>query len=708
MKSFRPFGGKRFREWLSIQIVRNPSRVILAGIILINLFFILLSATIICLLSPGSGVHRGFFESLFYTITMIMDAGCIAFVVDNPSPANAMISLICLLIILVGMVSFTGGIIGYVSNQIASFIDNSNAGRRRLIISKHTIILNWNSRASEIINDKLYGEFPEIIVVLVSEKREEIMTEIDDRIADTISREREAVYKETAGMGFFKSFLHMRKNSFRPKVTVIVRHGDPFSNKQLMDISIDKARSVIILNRDRDSSIYSDENASSHGLKNRGNSTTVKTLALVAELTAAETSANDQKIIVEVEDPWTAEMVDKIISHKENLKKCNIVPVHIFKILGQLLSQFSIMPDLNLVYNELFSNKGAEFYSVPFDIGIGNRDNYLAYFASHSHAIPLTSMDTKSGRQFFFMADSSHDLILESSIPDYSLNVDINFNYWQPQRNILILGHNSNIVSLMNGFQAYRDEWNPSPDGGEILNICVIDDKKGLETVNYYRDYPYVSSVVEADLFNQNLIYKTINRFIDDQDGDTGILILSDDAVRREDFDATALSYLIYVEDILSERKLIHGGKDIERIDVIVEILNPKNYDVVHSYSVDNIVISNRYISKMLGQLGENDALFEFYDDILTYDTSDMDGYISRELYIKRAGDYFARIPGPCTAAELIRAIYIEVKENDCNNLALLLGYIKQNNDMVIFSGDQKDIPVSLHEDDRLILFSNH
>lgn len=704
----QPIKRNKFKEWLSIQIVKNPSRVILLGIILINLFFIMLSAVVICLLSPSTGSHHSFLDSLFYTITMIMDAGCISFVVDNPSPANAVISLFCILVILVGMVFFTGGIIGYVSNQISSFIEHSNAGKRRLLTSKHTIILNWNSRASEIINDMLYSEFAETVVVLVSDKREEIMSEIDDRIADTVSKEQELVYQETSHMGMMEKFWYVKKHSFRPKVTVIVRQGDPFSNKQLMDISIDKARSVIILNRDRTSELCQYGNEIKLENRRRGNSTTVKTLALVAELTAAESSANDQKIIVEVEDPWTADIVNKIIAHKENLAKCNIVPIHVYKILGQLLSQFSIMPELNLVYNELFSKKGAEFYSVPFDIGMENRDNFLAYFSSHAHAIPLASMDTKGGRQFFFMADHSHDLIMETQMPDFRFSVDTNPNYWQPRRNILILGHNSNIPALLQGFQSYRNEWNPAKDGRDILNICVLDDKRGLEAIHYYRDYPYVSSVVEADIFEQDLIYQTINWFIDEQDGDTGILILSDDQVQKEDLDATALTYLIYVQDIMSRRKELHGGKDVEKIDVVVEILNPKNYDVVHSYSIDNIVISNRYISKMLGQLGEKDALFEFYNDILTYDDSDTDQYSSRELYIKRAGDFFSVLPGPCTAAELIRAIYIDYRKENNTNLALLLGYIKENDEMIIFSGDQRDIELKLQENDRLILFSNH
>ena len=705
MKSNKP---RKFTEWLSIQVVKNPSRVILFGIIIINIIFIFLSAFIITVLSPVSGQERDFFDCLFYTITMVMDAGCVSFIVKDPNHVSAVIVVLCLIIILVGMIVFTGGIIGYVSNSISNFIDNSNAGKSRLIVSNHTIILNWNSRASEIINDLLYSEFPETVVVLVHERKEEVEAEIEDRLLDSVARERKKIFDEAAGMGLFNGFWYVRKNQFHSRVTVIVRQGDTFSNKQLMDISVDKAKAIIILNKDRVNTEHRRGDTVPSSKRNQGNSLTVKTLALVAELTADELSADDQKIIVEIEDKWTGDIVNKIISHKENIGKCNIVPIHVNNILGQLLAQFSIMPELNLVYSELFSNKGAEFYSVPADNELGIEDDYLKYFENHARAIPLTFMDTKSGRQLFFMADRQHDLIQEDIWPRTEFHVQGNPDLWQPRRNILILGHNSKVPFLMAAFQSYRNEWNPAKDGRDILNICVLDDEKGLEKMNYYKDFSYVSQVINTDIYNDSLIYDAVNRFIDDQDGDTGILILSDDSVLAEDLDANALTYLIYVQDILSRRKEKLAGEEDERIDVVVEILNPKNYDVVRSYSVDNVVISNRYISKMITQIGEKDTLFEFYSDILTYDDADSDQYISKELYVKRVGDIFLSLPEKCTADQLIRAIYIDNKRFGADNLTILLGYISSDRKMVIFAGDQRSFELELQPDDKLILFSNH
>lgn len=54
-------------------------------------------------------------------------------------------------------------------------------------------------------------------------------------------------------------------------------------------------------------------------------------------MTAVETSADHQKIVVEISDAWTGSLVDKIIKCKQVDGKCQIVPIYIHEILGQIL-----------------------------------------------------------------------------------------------------------------------------------------------------------------------------------------------------------------------------------------------------------------------------------------------------------------------------------------------------------------------------------
>ena len=375
------------------------------------------------------------------------------------------------------------------------------------------------------------------------------------------------------------------------------------------------------------------------------------------------------------------------------------------QVLGQVLSQFSIMPELNTVYSCLFSNKGAEFFCTPHDSSDDVNSLISDYLDTHTTSIPLTITDTKTGPQAFFIAekeDEYHRLADRTGGDGYK--VQINKDFWIEQKNIVILGHNSKCDDIMVGFDAFRREWNPA-DGSEILNIMVIDDKKSLERHNYYRGYPYVTHVIEAELSDVEVITAAINMFVDSNTEDTSVLILSDDTVPDEDIDSNALTYLIYIQDIIFERLRIQPGFRRESIDIVVEIINPKNYDVVHNYSVNNVVISNRYISKMVTQISRKDALFDFYQDILTYDDEGSDGYESKELYVKKVSSLFDELPPPCTAAQLIRAVFDATPDF---NKSIVLGYASVEGDLVLFEGDQNDIRVELKPTDKLIVFSNH
>ena len=149
---------RKFAEWWSQAQAKNPGKVVLAVILLFNVLFLLLSAAIISALSLDGSENMHFLEAAFYTVTMVLDAGCIQFVVADIGQAGFAISLTCIVVVLVGMISFTGAVIGYVTNTISHYIDNAKAGKHKIAISNHVVILNWNSRASEIINDFLYSE----------------------------------------------------------------------------------------------------------------------------------------------------------------------------------------------------------------------------------------------------------------------------------------------------------------------------------------------------------------------------------------------------------------------------------------------------------------------------------------------------------------------------------------------------------------------
>lgn len=702
---------RKIREWISIQLAKNPRRMVLAGILLFNIVFLIVSALVISALSLKGTEKMGFLQAAYYTITMVLDAGCIEAVVTDIGTSGVAIAIACLAVVLIGMITFTGAVIGYVTNGISSFIENANTGSRKLNISDHTVILNWNTRASEIINDLLYSEHKEKVVVLVGSRKDAIKKEIAERLSDTAAKENRIVRSKAKKLPLFKRIAYIRKNKIKRMVTFIVREGDVFSLKQLNDIRLDQAKAVVILGNDSNNTLCKYENALRINETDKGNSQTIKTLMQVADITADETSADKQKIIVEITDLWTYDIVCKIIRSKQVDGKCNIVPVFVNQILGQILSQFSLMPELNLVYRELFSNKGAAFYAEQIEVE--DDTAYIAeYLRSHQHAIPLTSMKDKKESYFYYVSDSEKSIGKTSAPEKSDYSVKLNDDYWIEKKNVIVLGHNSDSDEIMKGFASFTCEWDYKDSDEDILRVTVIDDKENLEKMSYYRQYPFVAETVVADIYDKDKICETINRVITYSDGDTSILILSDDTALNEDIDANALANLIYVQDIVKDKVDEDPDFDTNSIDIVVEIIDPKHHDIVNSYDINNVVISNRYISKMITQIGEKEAIYDFYNDILTYDVIFGEGYESKEVYIKKVSAYFLETPAPCTAKELIRAVFeASISEEVPKGKrfpTLVLGYVRKDGEMVIFSGNQANIEVALEPTDKIIVYTPH
>ena len=302
----------KIREWLSIQVAKHPKRVVLVLIILFNVLFIAVSAAIISSLSLQGTEQMNFFHAAYYTVTMILDAGCIEAVIKDIGTTGVALTLTCLAVIIIGMITFTGAVIGYLTNIVNDFIEKASAGNTRLYLSDHTVILNWNARASEIVTDLLYSDNKETVVALVESGSDEIKKDIEDRLRLTIEKENEAVNKKADAMSFFARWRYLRNNKLGSNVTFIVIEGNIFSQTQLKDIRIDLAKAVMILCNDPSDSVEEDGNRSEEG-----NPQAVKALMQAADIVSAGNAAHHQNIIVEITDPWTYDIVQRIINAKD-------------------------------------------------------------------------------------------------------------------------------------------------------------------------------------------------------------------------------------------------------------------------------------------------------------------------------------------------------------------------------------------------------
>ena len=696
-------------EWESFRFSRKPHSMMLMVILFVNVLLVLLAAWVISAFAVPGNENTGFFTAVYHTFTMILDAGCIESVITDLSGANLFLIIFCLVVIVVCMITFTGALIGYATNVVSNLIENANANSIKLRISGHVAVLGWNTRASEIINDLLYCRTWQKVVVLSEGNREAILDEINERLADTIERENAALEESVRQMPRLKKFFYMHKHKLRNNVAVVVREGDVFSAVHLNNIQLNKAKSIIILGKDLRSAIR--EGASSDEETEKGDNRTVKTLIQVVDIASNVLSADNQKVVVEIENEWTGDLVDKIIRAKLNLDKCRVVPFRVHTVMGQLLSQFSLMPELNKVYSSLFSNKGTSFFARSQARPASDIDFAETYLNTHRRALPLLFIKDEMTREdfFYYMADSDKDIDIASDRAMGTCPVGLNKDYWLPEKHVLILGSNSKISNVMDGYENFCSEWT-NEKHPQIVHVTVVDDEEKLQRENFYSRYKFVENCVPARIIERDKIADIIKDFVYEHPDNSSILILSDDTVPDDDIDAKMMTFLIYAKDVINRARVNKRNVNFN-VDIIAEVMDPRHVDLVRSYDVDNVVISNRYISKMVTQISEDFARYNLYADIMDYDDMETAVYDGIEIYIKKAGEYFSELPPKNTPVDtVIRSVYEASRRfwGSEMDFAMLLGYIDTRGKVTLFGGARDQQTVTLTAEDKLIVFSNH
>lgn len=695
---------RKLRQWYCVVRAKNPARIVLYTIFMINIAILLLTTAVILVIQCCKGGETNFLLQSYKMLLMMIGAIDINDVIDQTAAWDiytVFSAIFYLLLIFATMISFTGALIGYLTNKISQFVERSNAGAHPLNLSGHIVILNWNNRAAEIINDMLFKQKRERVVVLVQEDKEAIETEIKDRLSDTIRIVNQQISRQYKHLPPPQRREAIRNSRLCNMLTIIVRQGDIYATERLMDVSVGQAKSIMILYQG-----YANCGCANDIGKQANNRqedcSTVKLLMQVADIAGHESSRDDQQIIVEVSNDWAMDLVGHIIRQKQKTGKSNIIAVPVNHILGDILAQVLIMPELSMVYNELFSYHGAELFTQPSDQPDGNHFT-AQYLKTHANAIPLTVMSHGGSHTAYYIAMNQEDLRVIDSVPSGAYSVALNPDFRMEDKSVIILGHSSKSRALLEGLSAFDREWR-GQKSTPVLNVTVIDDETGLAQNDYYRDCPIIRKCVSAGIYQREAICGEVREILKTARQNVSILILSDDTTDCDDTDRSVFTHLIYIQSVMNDpQNACHHQAN--RVDVVVELCNPKNADIVANYSVSYVIISNRYISRLFNHLGEKQELYSFLKDILTYDSVDDKASGSKEIYSKRAGDFFLSLPAKATARQLIRAVYDASPPDD---KAIVIGYLSADKQLTLFSGNQHEYALELKADDYLIVFGNH
>jgi hypothetical protein len=572
---------KRIRKWFSIKKDQNARLLILSVIVLFNIGLWLVSSLIAYWIAPNQygNIAKALWES---GITWMLEPGFY-----DPSVSHG-IRIISIIVILTSMITFTGGIIGYVASLFSSIIENARKGKGKLYIYGHILILNWNQKALELIADYRFDDDTTDVVILSSHPKEEIEEEIERK---------------------FYGLKH------KQKINIIVREGEVFSKSDLMNVCIEDSKTIIIL---------SDQSLEHKKDSGYADIHVMKTLMLVSNLHLK----HDQSIIVEVKEQKTMMLIQQKIAREKTMHD-QIVPILPDELMGRLIAQTILMPELSQVYHELFSFDGAEFYTVE-DI---KADDYIK---NYPFAVPIYNL----GNLLYVMTENEKNLYERRTLPlhDFS-KLKIKNEERYHEQTILIFGTNSKLHYIIDSIELYKKE--------NKTNIIIehIDSND--------------AKVIEESVKN----FKKIDT----------ILILSADYLEPIDYDSDVLVTLLLIQEIAQKH----------HAEIVIELLDPKHFDIAQSYNIRNTIISNEYISKIFTQLSKNRKLYALYQDLLTYDPIDSTEE-TYEIYAYKASDIFAnQLPLSFNSyAEFVYACYMSGRGN-----YMMIGLIKEGK-LELFKGN--------------------
>ena len=587
----------RFKQWLSIKKDQNARGLLLAYIVVFNIGLWLFSSLLAFLLHPDlyDNVVRALWES---GITWMLEPGFY-----NPDLPYA-IRIMSIIVIITSMITFSGGIIGYVANLFSSIIDNAKQGKNKLYIENHMVLLNWNYKALELIADYRYDEDTTTVVVLSHLDKEEVEKDI------------------------YRKLYAIPKT--KKKLNIIVRQGEVFSISDLHKICIEKAKSVIILSDE------SHEYTTTHI-----DVLAMKTLMLISQLKLQ----NIKNVLVEVKEQQTVKLIHDYIAKNSDLGS-KILPILPDELMGRLIAQTLLMPELNKVYKELFSFDGVEFYSIP-------KKDPLNFIKMHTSAIPIYELND----QLYVLSENKHSIEHTRQEP-LSAYHTLKFNGVKRyiEKHIVIFGSNHKLPFILDSISLYDKE------NKTQTKVTLIDSN------------------------DPNMIKETTSKLsqIDH------ILILSADDLKPEEYDSDVLVTLLMTQELAKKH----------HAEIIIELLDPRHFDIAQSYNVHNTIISNEYISHIMTQLSKNCSLYHLFIDLLTYDAenSDVESY---EVYAYKAEQLIDET-FPLSFKSTAEAIYSFYQSGDKDYI--FIGMMKDRK-LIMFKGNlDEQTPLEINAQDYLIM----
>jgi hypothetical protein len=392
----------RAKSLISIKTYKRPLIYIIMLMIFINL--VILSVAALIALSIDE-TYTSFIDAFANgSVKWMLTPNAI---LDIENPKTLALSVV---VLVTGLILFSGTIIALTTNAIKDYIQKKNSGSGKIHLDQHIVILNWNSKVPELVSDLLYVESKEVTVM--------ILADIDKQYAEKQIVNAIDKIKGSIDIG---------------KMNVLVKRGDPLLKSDLDDISIANAKAILIMNPDQHEKV----------IKNMSKSDlfVIKTILSLGPLEFQY----KPPIVVEIKHIETKEKITTLSRVVEQLHEHVIMPICFDKRLGQIIAQTLIENRIEDVYLSLFSFQGSEVYlleNVDFDLAI----------KEFSHIVPLAK-----NNKGLFVLSLNNAIKNKKSIHEFKPIMLKKRNFSEAhQLEVFIFGKNNKLSFILDSFHQYE------------------------------------------------------------------------------------------------------------------------------------------------------------------------------------------------------------------------------------------------------------
>jgi voltage-gated potassium channel Kch len=465
--------------------------------------------------------------------------------------------------------------IGVLTNDLDGRLQELRRGRSHVVEYDHTVILGWSQQVYSIIS--------ELAIAHAHHRRSCIVILADRSKVDM----EDDIRRHASHLG---------------KTRVVCRSGDAIDMRNLELVSLDTARSIIVLAPDTE-----DPDAS-----------VLKTVLAITNNPARR--PEPYRIVAEIRDPQNRDVAGLVGRNETEY-------VMIGEVIGQIIAQTCRQAGLSSVYTELLDFEGDEIYMWPAPSLVGREFGEILTAYEKIAVIGILPrngdpklnppMETRLGEGDEIIVIAEDDDSVPAAAPRPSCFRESAIMAARPHlhapERTLILGWNWRAPIIISHLDRYVPPESTLTIVASVANarIEVEGIRNGLRNMSL--DFRAGDTTDRRTL--DGLAVASYNHVV---------ILCYSDVLSRDEADAHTLMTLLHLRDI--------AQKSGHTYSIVSEMLDIRNRNLAEVTRADDFVVSDNLISLMLAQISESNHLNHIFKDLFDPEGS--------EIYLRPAGDY--------------------------------------------------------------------